>query len=61
MGRCTTQKINTDIIIRSTIVSRWDRLLIFGGLNVGALICFILCFGMLIFPLFLRATKFATL
>lgn len=25
-------------------VSRWDRLLLFGGLNIGALACFAICF-----------------
>ena len=60
MGRCTTQKINTDIIIRSAIVSRWDRLLIFGACNVGALICFLLCFLLLPF-LLLKFRKFAIL
>jgi hypothetical protein len=28
-------------------VSRWDRLLIFGGCNLGALACFVLCFALL--------------
>ncbi|KAI8629115.1 SFT2-domain-containing protein [Xylariaceae sp. FL1651] len=28
------------------LVSRWDRLLIFGACNLGALACFVLCFAL---------------
>jgi hypothetical protein len=28
-------------------VSRWDRLLIFGGLNLAALVLFMICFALL--------------
>jgi hypothetical protein len=27
-------------------VSRWDRLLIFGACNLGALACFVICFAL---------------
>lgn len=41
-------------------LSRWDRLLIFGGCNLGALACFIICFA-LAPALALRPRKFAIL
>lgn len=42
------------------IVSRWDRLLVFGGFNLAALACFILCF--VLWPiLFPTPRKFAIL
>jgi len=41
-------------------LSRWDRLLVFGGCNLGALACFVICFAL--FPvLSLRPRKFAIL
>lgn len=41
-------------------VSRWDRLLIFGGCNLAALACFVICFAL--FPvLSLKPRKFAIL
>ncbi|CAN8098955.1 unnamed protein product [Discula destructiva] len=41
-------------------LSRWDRLLVFGACNLGALVCFVICFAL--FPvLSLRPTKFVTL
>ncbi|KAK2737177.1 protein transport protein sft2 [Myotisia sp. PD_48] len=41
-------------------LSRWDRILIFAGCNVGALACFVLCF--VLFPvLTLKPRKFAIL
>ncbi|KAL1874011.1 hypothetical protein VTK73DRAFT_617 [Phialemonium thermophilum] len=41
-------------------LSRWDRLLIFGACNLGALACFVICF--FFFPaLILRPRKFVTL
>jgi len=41
-------------------VSRWDRILVFGGLNVAAAVLIIICFSL--FPvLTLRPTKFAIL
>jgi len=41
-------------------LSRWDRLMIFGGCNLGALACFVICFAL--FPvLSLRPRKFAIL
>lgn len=44
----------------SNIVSRWDRLLVFGACNLGVLVCFVICFAL--FPvLSLRPTKFVTL
>ena len=49
---------NTDIT--TAIVSRWDRLLIFGGCNLAALACFVICFAL--FPvLSLKPRKFAIL
>jgi hypothetical protein len=44
----------------STAVSRWDRMLIFGGCNLAALACFVVCFAL--FPiLFATPRKFAVL
>ncbi|KAL1980566.1 hypothetical protein VTN96DRAFT_3972 [Rasamsonia emersonii] len=41
-------------------LSRWDRMLIFAGCNVGAAVCFLMCF--ILFPaLTLRPRKFAIL
>jgi len=41
-------------------LSRWDRLLVFSGCNLGALACFVICFAL--FPvLSLRPRKFAIL
>ncbi|KAL1964262.1 hypothetical protein VTN77DRAFT_7082 [Rasamsonia byssochlamydoides] len=41
-------------------LSRWDRMLIFAGCNVGAAVCFLICF--ILFPaLTLRPRKFAIL
>jgi len=41
-------------------LSRWDRLLIFGACNLGAVACFVICFAL--FPvLSLRPKKFAIL
>ena len=41
-------------------VSRWDRLLVFGGCNLAALACFVICFAL--FPvLSLKPRKFAIL
>ncbi|KAI4251434.1 MAG: hypothetical protein LQ352_004850 [Teloschistes flavicans] len=41
-------------------LSRWDRLLVFGACNAGAVICFVICFAL--FPvLSLRPRKFAIL
>jgi hypothetical protein len=41
-------------------VSRWDRLLIFAGCNVGAAACFVICFAL--FPVVAtRPTKFVLL
>lgn len=46
-------------LIRSA-VSRWDRMLVFGGCNLAALACFVICFAL--FPvLSLRPRKFAIL
>lgn len=42
------------------VVSRWDRMLVFGALNAGALILFVICFTLFPF-LTLHPTKFATL
>lgn len=43
-----------------SLVSRWDKLLIFGGCNLAALACFVICFAL--FPvLTLRPRKFAIL
>ncbi|PNY30052.1 Protein transport protein SFT2 [Tolypocladium capitatum] len=42
------------------VLSRWDRLLIFGACNLAALACFVICFTL--FPaLSLRPRKFVTL
>ncbi|KAG4025126.1 hypothetical protein MFRU_066g00290 [Monilinia fructicola] len=41
-------------------LSRWDRLLLFAGFNIGALACFVICFAL--FPyLIVLPTKFAIL
>ncbi|KAL8629411.1 hypothetical protein Q9189_004861 [Teloschistes chrysophthalmus] len=41
-------------------LSRWDRLLVFGACNAGAVVCFVICFAL--FPvLSLRPRKFAIL
>lgn len=43
-----------------SIVSRWDRMLVFGGLNLGALALFVVCFTLL--PILsLKPRKFAIL
>ncbi|KAI5304052.1 protein transport protein sft2 [Ascosphaera pollenicola] len=43
-------------------LSRWDRILIFAGCNIGALVCFSLCLVFLFFPVLLtKPRKFATL
>ncbi|RMY31021.1 hypothetical protein D0864_16906, partial [Hortaea werneckii] len=45
---------------RKKAVSRWDRILIFGGLNLAAVACFVICFTLL--PILsLRPRKFAIL
>lgn len=55
--RCTSA---TDTDRADSIVSRWDRLLIFGGCNLAALACFVICFAL--FPvLSLKPRKFAIL
>ncbi|KAI1268803.1 Got1/Sft2-like family-domain-containing protein [Xylariaceae sp. FL1019] len=42
------------------VLSRWDRLLIFGACNVGALACFVLCFAL--WPILMaRPRKFVIL
>ncbi|KAJ2905106.1 hypothetical protein MKZ38_006352 [Zalerion maritima] len=42
------------------ILSRWDRMLVFGACNLGAFVCFGLCF--ILFPvLSLKPSKFVTL
>ncbi|KAH7369090.1 Got1/Sft2-like family-domain-containing protein [Plectosphaerella cucumerina] len=42
------------------VLSRWDRLMVFGALNLAALACFVICFAL--FPvLSLRPTKFVIL
>jgi hypothetical protein len=42
------------------VLSRWDRLMVFGACNLAALACFVICF--FLFPvLSLRPTKFVTL
>lgn len=42
------------------VLSRWDRLLIFGACNLGALACFVICFAL--FPvLSLKPRKFVIL
>ncbi|CAK7263309.1 Protein transport protein sft2 [Sporothrix epigloea] len=42
------------------VLSRWDRLLIFGGCNLGALACFVICFAL--FPIVAtRPRKFVIL
>ncbi|KAF3764764.1 SFT2-domain-containing protein [Cryphonectria parasitica EP155] len=41
-------------------LSRWDRMLVFGACNLGALVCFVICFAL--FPvLSLRPRKFVIL
>lgn len=43
-------------------LSRWDRILIFTGCNIGALVCFSMCLIFLFFPILLtKPRKFATL
>ena len=41
-------QIHTDTPLLA-LVSRWDRLLIFGACNIAALACFVLCFAL--FPI----------
>jgi hypothetical protein len=41
MLSCSGQETN-----RRYTVSRWDRLLIFGACNLGALACFVICFAL---------------
>jgi hypothetical protein len=42
------------------LVSRWDRLLIFGGCNLGALACFVIVFAL--WPVMIaKPKKFAIL
>lgn len=42
------------------LVSRWDRMLIFAACNLGAAVCFLICF--FLFPvLTLKPRKFAIL
>lgn len=49
--------VSTDL---DATVSRWDRMLIFGGCNLAALACFVICFAL--FPvLSLKPRKFAIL
>jgi hypothetical protein len=36
----------TNGVFVGCLVSRWDRLLIFGACNLGALVCFVICFAM---------------
>ncbi|TKA62833.1 hypothetical protein B0A49_12466, partial [Cryomyces minteri] len=46
--------------MNAILLSRWDRLLVFGGLNLAALALFVVCFA--IMPaLALRPRKFAIL
>ncbi|CAG8973513.1 hypothetical protein HYALB_00002838 [Hymenoscyphus albidus] len=41
-------------------LSRWDRLLLFSGFNIGAAACFVICFVM--WPIMVaKPSKFATL
>ncbi|EAS27653.3 SFT2 domain-containing protein [Coccidioides immitis RS] len=43
-------------------LSRWDRMLIFAGFNIGALVCFAICMCFIIFPaLMFVPRKFAIL
>jgi hypothetical protein len=43
-------------------VSRWDRLLVFGGLLIAALAMFATCIGLMFTPVFIvRPRKFAIL
>lgn len=47
-------------LTNSLSVSRWDRILIFAGCNLGAAACFIICF--FLFPIVaVRPRKFAIL
>lgn len=51
---------NSTCTDQAYIVSRWDRLLIFGALNLGALAIFVICFTL--FPILsLKPRKFAIL
>lgn len=46
----------------SSLVSRWDRMLIFGGLNLAALALFVVCFVLLPTGVFiLKPQKFVIL
>ena len=55
MSRPVGTKANQEVV-----VSRWDRLLIFGACNLAALACFVICFTL--FPvLSLRPRKFVIL
>ncbi|KAK2752834.1 protein transport protein sft2 [Onygenales sp. PD_40] len=42
-------------------LTRWDRMLLFAGCMVGALVCFSICIGLILFPLIFRPRKFAVL
>lgn len=49
-------------VARSPIVSRWDRLLIFGALNLAAIVLFVVCFALLPTPIFvINPRKFVVL
>ncbi|RKF58931.1 Protein transport protein SFT2 [Erysiphe neolycopersici] len=42
------------------VLSRWDRILIFSGCNIGALVCFVICFAL--WPIMMaKPRKFAIL
>ena len=48
------------LLTAASTVSRWDRLLVFGGLNLAAIALFVVCFTLL--PILsLRPRKFAIL
>lgn len=60
-GYCPRTILSRDSRLTSrTVVSRWDRLLVFGGCNLAALACFVICF-VLSPALALKPRKFATL
>lgn len=57
-----SQQTEADLAARGPLptVNRWDRLMIFGACNLGALACFVICF--FLFPvLSLKPSKFVIL
>jgi len=57
----TTSRTSTDLLCL-LLVSRWDRLLLFGGLILGALVMFVIAFALIPTGVFvLKPRKFVVL